>query len=76
MDFACLFFMYGIYVRLCLGSMCDDFGINFQWIWDFFLMGLGLMLNGLLMGFGKGVGKWKERKRNRECVCLWSGIYL
>ena len=32
-------------------------GLMFSSIFDLFLMGLGLMLNGLLMGLGKGVGK-------------------
>ena len=40
-------------------------------------MGLGLMLNGLLMGLGKGVWKWKERDGNRECVFMaWDFILI
>ena len=41
-------------------------GVIFCGFWDFFLMGLGMMLNRFLMGLGKGMGNGKGRKREGE----------
>ena len=37
---------------MVFGAICDGFGSYFCGFGDLFLMGLGMMLNGFLMGFG------------------------
>ena len=48
------------------GAIFDGFGSYLHGFWELFLMGLGMMLNGFLMGLGKGMGDGKGREREGE----------